>query len=146
MNVAAPKPKENMGEPLPRIDGRLKVTGAARYPADIEVANVAYAVLVPSSIAKGEIARLHTAEAKAVRGVLDILTVDEVSGKLTKPKFGVASSTSIAPLQDRKIWHDGQVIAVVVAETFEAAQEAAMLVKADYDEDRPSATFDSEGL
>ncbi|MDW6023601.1 xanthine dehydrogenase family protein molybdopterin-binding subunit [Mesorhizobium sp. BAC0120] len=144
--AAAPKPKENMGEPLARIDGRLKVTGAARYPADIDVANLAYAVLVPSSIAKGEVARLDTGEARAMPGVIDILTVNDVSGKLDKPKFGNANATSIAPLQDHKIWHDGQVIAVVIGENFEAAQEAAMRVRADYRDERPSATFDSEGV
>ena len=54
-NAAAPHPKENMGAPAPRYDARLKVTGEARYPADIPVANPAYAVLVTSTIAKGSI-------------------------------------------------------------------------------------------
>src|SRR5215208_3453334 len=133
MSDAAPRPKENMGEPLPRIDGRLKVTGAATYPADIIVSNLAYAVLVTSSIAKGRITRLGIDEAKAVPGVLQILTERDIAGKIGKPKFGNTASTSIAPLQDREILHDGQVIAVAIAETFEAAREAAMLVRADYD-------------
>jgi len=145
MNAAAPPPKENMGEPLPRIDGRLKVTGAATYPADIVVSNLAYAVLVPSSIAKGEVTQVHLDQAKAVRGVLDILTIGDIAGKVGKPSFGNGGSTSVGPLQDNRIWHDGQVIAVVVGETVEAAREAAMLVRADYDEQTPSATFDSAG-
>ena len=52
---AAPEPKANMGQPAPRIDGRLKVTGAARYASDIPVANPAFAVLVTSPIAKGKV-------------------------------------------------------------------------------------------
>src|SRR3954454_14043206 len=145
MNIAAPPPRENMGEPLPRIAGRLKVTGAATYPADIVVNNLAYAVLVPSTIARGRVKRVYTDAATRVRGVLDVLTIGDLEGKVEKPKFGNAGSTSIGPLQDNRIWHDGQVIAVTVAETFEAAREAAVLVRADYEEEKPSATFDSAG-
>ncbi len=57
-NAAAPEPKENMGVPAPRYDARLKVTGEARYPSDMPVANPAYAVLVTSAIAKGRIKSL----------------------------------------------------------------------------------------
>src|SRR5262245_9572669 len=112
MNVAAPAPKENMGDPHPRIDGRLKVTGAATYPADIPVGNLAYAVLVPSRIAKGRVRRAYTDMATRVPGVLDVLTVGDLAGKVAKPKFGNASATSIAPLQDDRVWHDGQIIAI----------------------------------
>ncbi|MGA8616504.1 MAG: xanthine dehydrogenase family protein molybdopterin-binding subunit, partial [Xanthobacteraceae bacterium] len=75
-NAAAPTPKENMGAPAPRYDARLKVTGEARYPADMPVANPAFAVLVTSSIAKGRIERFDLDDARAVPGVLDILTYE----------------------------------------------------------------------
>ncbi len=55
MNRAAPEPKDNMGQPEPRIDGRLKVTGEARYGSDFPVNNPAFAFLVTSAIAKGSI-------------------------------------------------------------------------------------------
>jgi xanthine dehydrogenase YagR molybdenum-binding subunit len=55
MSDAAPEPKANQGQPLPRIDARLKVTGEARYAADIPLANLAYGVLVTSEIARGEV-------------------------------------------------------------------------------------------
>ena len=78
-NVAAPRPGANMGAPVPRLDARLKVTGAARYPADTPVGNPAYAVLVTSAIAKGRIERLDLNEARSVPGVLDILTSENTS-------------------------------------------------------------------
>ncbi|MES0001340.1 xanthine dehydrogenase family protein molybdopterin-binding subunit [Mesorhizobium sp. M0051] len=144
MNQAAPVPKENQGEPVVRIDGRLKVTGQANYPADIATANVAYGALATSSIARGKVSKLHTDDARAVPGVLDIITYGDMD-KTDKPKFGNTGASSIAPLHDRTIFHDGQIIAMVVAETFEAAEEAAMLIRADYEDDPPSASFDSKG-
>jgi xanthine dehydrogenase YagR molybdenum-binding subunit len=143
-SAAAPDPKDNMGPPAPRYDARLKVTGEARYPADIPVANPAYAVLVTSTIAKGTINSLNLDDARAVTGVLDILTKDN-TGTLHTVKFGEASSTSIEQLGP-EIFHSGQIIAIVVADTFEAANEAAALVKVAYDKQTPSATFGSPGL
>src|SRR5712675_1495530 len=144
-NAAAPAPKQNMGEPVPRLDARLKVTGEARYPADVAVKNPAFAYLATSSIAKGRITRLDLDEARAVPGVIDILT-HENTGELKNLKFGTAGvSTSIQALGP-DILHDGQTIAVVLAESFEAAREAAHRVKATYAEQKPSATFGSPGL
>src|SRR5262245_43016402 len=124
MTTAAPQPKANMGRPEPRIDGRDKVTGAARYPSDFAVSNPAYAFLVTSSIALGRIASIDVTHAEAVGGVLTILTHENTSGKIRKVEFfanGGPASESIVPLADTKIWHDGQIVAMVVADTFEAA-------------------------
>jgi xanthine dehydrogenase YagR molybdenum-binding subunit len=142
--IAAPKPGPNMGEPVPRVDGRLKVTGAARYPSDTPVADPAYAVLVTSAIAKGRIEQLELDRALAVPGVLDILT-SENTIEIRPAKFGASSSTSIQTLGP-DIAHAGQVIAVVIADMFEAASEAALQVKVGYAEARPSATFGGAGL
>jgi xanthine dehydrogenase YagR molybdenum-binding subunit len=143
-NAAAPSPKANMGAPAPRLDARLKVTGEARYPADTPLANPAYAVLVTSAIAKGRIERIDLDEARGVRGVLDILTHENTT-ELKPAKFGQGCSTSIQKLGP-DIFHDGQIIAVVLADTFEAATEAAYSVQVTYAEQAPSATFGSEGL
>jgi xanthine dehydrogenase YagR molybdenum-binding subunit len=145
-SAAAPTPKANMGEPAPRLDARLKVTGEARYPADMPLSNPAFAYLVTSSIAKGRLTRLDLDAARAVPGVLDILTQDN-TGELKPGKFGPAggSSTSIQALGP-DIAHDGQIIAVVLADTFEAAREAAFKVHATYAAETPSATFDSAGV
>jgi xanthine dehydrogenase YagR molybdenum-binding subunit len=143
-NPAAPQPKENMGAPAPRYDARLKVTGQARYPADTVLANPAYAVLVTSAVAKGVLTSLALDDARAVPGVLDIFTAENMSD-LKTVEFGTRCSTSIQSLGP-EIRHAGQIIAVVVADTFEAATEGAQRVKASYSETTPSATFDAPGL
>jgi xanthine dehydrogenase YagR molybdenum-binding subunit len=146
-NAAAPAPKANMGEPMPRLDARLKVTGEARYPADFPVSNPAFAYLVTSAIARGRIEQMDLAEARAVTGVLDILTQDNTS-ELAEVEFsggGGGASTSIQRLGP-EILHDGQIVAVIVADTFEAAREAAHKVNVTYAVQPPSATFDSPRL
>jgi xanthine dehydrogenase YagR molybdenum-binding subunit len=146
MIEAAPTPKKNMGEPVVRIDGRLKVTGKARYPADISVANLAHGVLVTSTIGRGTLKSLDTEKARKVPGVIAVITEADIRDHVAKPEFGGSTATSIAPLQDAKIQHDGEIIAVVVGETFEAAREGAMLVRAEYARQEPSTTFGSPGV
>src|SRR6266702_1296191 len=143
-NAAAPQPKENMGAPAPRYDARLKVTGQARYPADTPVANPAYAVLVTSTIAKGTLTSFDLEDARAVPGILNIFTAEDMSA-LKTVEFGARCSTSIQNLGP-ELLHAGQIIAIVVGDTFEAAREAARRVKASYREETPSATFDAPGL
>lgn len=145
--AAAPAPQANMGQPAPRLDARLKVTGEARYASDVPVAKPAYAVLVTSAIARGRIVSLDLEAAKAVPGVLDVLTQDN-TGELKEVKFGGGgggASTSVQKLGP-EIAHEGQIIAMVVADTFEAATEAAYKVKATYAAEEPSATFGSPGV
>jgi xanthine dehydrogenase YagR molybdenum-binding subunit len=144
MNAAAPQPKENMGAPEPRYDARLKVTGKARYPSDVPMTNPAFAFLVTSSIAKGKLVSLDLVEARAVPGVIDILTRDDAS-TLQGGKFGQGAATSIDQLGP-DIAHDGQIIALVLADTYEAAREAAYKVHATYAPAPASATFGSDGL
>ena len=144
MNTEAPEPRANQGTPHPRIDARLKVTGAARYAADFQIRNLAYAVLVTSDIARGQVQSIDLERARAVAGVLDIISYGDVAA-LKTPKFAVGSYTSLGPLHERKIWHDGQIIAVVVAETFQAAEEGASRVSAHYVPQKPSSDLDSAG-
>jgi xanthine dehydrogenase YagR molybdenum-binding subunit len=144
MSDAAPEPKANQGEPLPRIDARLKVTGEARYAADIPLANLAYGVLVTSEIARGEVRSIDLAAARAMPGVLAVISYED-AGELAPPRFGTGSYTSLGPLHERRIWHDGQIMALVVAETFQQAEAAAARVTAQYATQTPSADLDSPG-
>jgi xanthine dehydrogenase YagR molybdenum-binding subunit len=137
--------KRLFGKPTPRIDGVAKVTGAARYASDEPVANPAFACLVTSTIARGRIGAINLDAARAVPGVLDILTYDNV-GVQASPPPQMDNGPSTTTLESDRIWHDGQIIAVVVAETFEAAREAAHKVQVDYVAETPSATFDSPGV
>src|SRR5436309_14832426 len=127
MPAAAPEPKANMGTAAPRLDGRLKVTGEARYAADFPVGNPAYAFLVLSPIARGRVVDFDLSEARAVPGVLEILTHENSASDGKPTRFftsGGRASTTIRPLSSSRIWHDGQLVAMVVADTFEAAREA----------------------
>jgi xanthine dehydrogenase YagR molybdenum-binding subunit len=133
------------GLPVTRVDGVAKVTGAARYASDEPLANPAYAYLVTSTISRGRLAGLTLDRAKAVRGVLDILTHENV-GSQVHPQLGPTGGPTTTTLESDRIWHDGQIIAVVVAETFEAAREAANKVEARYDSEPASASVTSVGV
>ena len=135
------------GQPAPRIDGRAKVTGQARYAFDEVVANPAHACLVTSTIARGRITGFQLDEARATPGVLDILTFQTVGGEAGPlPPPGGQGGKNTESLQSDRVWHAGQIVAVVVAETPEAAREAAEKVRVDYVEEPPSASFGSPGV
>ena len=144
-NPAAPVMAKGFGgRPVPRQEARAKVTGQALYAADLPVENPAYGFLVMSAIARGRIRRMHLDAARALPGVLDILT-HENAGKIPALKTfmsGGQGVTGVAPLEDDKIHHAGQIIALVVAENYETAREAAYLVEVDYDAEIPTASFD----
>jgi xanthine dehydrogenase YagR molybdenum-binding subunit len=135
----------SFGRPTARIDGVAKVTGAARFASDEQVANPAFAYVVTSAIARGRIGAFKLDSAKAVEGVLDILTYENV-GDQAKPAPGPDGKPSTTSLESDHIWHDGQIIALVVADTYEAAREAANRVEVRYIPESPSATFDSPGI
>ena len=134
-----------IGKPQVRLDGRDKVTGRALYASDEVVANPAHAFLITSTIARGRIRRFDLEAAQAVPGVIDILTHENVGheAKPPKPQAGERTTTT---LEGDRVWHDGQIIGIVLADTYEAAVEAAHKVKVDYEEQSPSATFGSPGV
>ncbi len=132
------------GTPTPRVDGVAKVTGAARYASDEQIANPAFACLVTSDIARGHLTGFDLTAAKAVPGVLDILTYETVGNQAKSPP-GPDGGPTTTTLESNRIWHDGQIIAVVVADTFEAATEAASKVRANTVAEPPSAGFDAPG-
>lgn len=143
------QPHESMGQPAPRLDAALKVTGRAKYAADFMLEDPAYAVLVTSAIALGSAEQIDSAEAREVNGVLDIFSYLNCAGKLQKPALFMGSgyaSTTIQPFDSEKIWHDRQIVAMVVAETFEAAREAAHKVKISYRREPAAAGFDAKGI
>src|SRR5580692_3657663 len=117
-----------IGKPTDRIDGPLKTTGTATYAYEHHdaVPNAAYGYVVGASIAKGRIAAMDLAKAKAAPGVLAIVTAEN-AGKLDKGDFNTAKL-----LGGPEIEHYHQAVALVVAETFEQARAAAQLVNVRY--------------
>src|SRR6266851_521451 len=117
-----------VGKPFDRIDGPYKTTGTAPYAYDRYdvVPNQAYGYVVGSAIAKGRIASIDLAAAKAAPGVHAIVTADN-AGRLGKGSFNTARL-----LGGPEVEHYHQAIALVVAQTFEQARAAAQLVRVDY--------------
>jgi xanthine dehydrogenase YagR molybdenum-binding subunit len=117
-----------VGQPVDRIDGRYKTTGTARYAYERhDVApDAAYGHVVGAGIAKGRIASMDVAAARAAPGVLAIVTADN-AGKLGKGEYNTATL-----LGGPEIEHYHQAIALVVAESFEQARAAAESIKVDY--------------
>ena len=117
-----------VGQPVDRIDGRYKTTGTAHYAYERHDAapDAAYGHVVGAAIAKGRIASMDLTAAKAAPGVLAIVTA-ETAGKLGKGEYNTATL-----LGGPEIEHYHQAVALVVAEGFEQACDAATLVKIEY--------------
>jgi xanthine dehydrogenase YagR molybdenum-binding subunit len=135
-----------IGQPLSRIDGRLKVTGAARYTADIPIADVVYGVIVQGTIANGRTVSIDTAAAEQAPGVLAVFTHRNMPRMNPTPKPWShlhPHGQSYLPLQDDKILYADQPIALVVATTHDQAAYAGTLISVEY-ETQPPAVFDRQ--
>src|SRR5947209_3869666 len=135
-----------VGQPINRVDGRLKVTGGARYAVEYPIENMAYAALIGSTIANGRIKSIDTSEARRVPGVLHIMTHEnapKLKPVMTNPAEGDAAGKRV-PLQSPNVYYSGQYIALVVAETLEQARRAADLLRVTYDEQPPATDMDKE--
>jgi xanthine dehydrogenase YagR molybdenum-binding subunit len=135
-----------VGRPLDRVDGRLKVTGAARFAAEWPHERMAHAVLLGSTVANGRIKSFDTSAAEKVPGVLHVMT-HENAPRLepvpTNPAEGDAAGRRV-PLQSPEVYYAGQYIAMVIAETLEQAKRASELIRVTYDEQPPAAVMDKE--
>src|SRR5215471_12864903 len=110
-----------IGQPISRVDGRAKVTGQAKYAGEYNVPNLAFGVVVSSSIAKGRITKIDTSEALSLDGVLQVFTHENAPRTASDDRSyqdDVAPPGSpFRPIQDEKILFSGQPVALVVAET-----------------------------
>ena len=127
------------GKPMDRVDGRLKVTGTAQFSAEYPQKNLAYAVLIGSKIARGSIKNIDTSAAEKAPGVIAVLTHANAPKLNAMPAFmaGGGAAENRLPLSDSNIYHAGQYIGVVVADTFERATHAAELVRVTYAQQPP---------
>ncbi|MGH7651096.1 MAG: molybdopterin cofactor-binding domain-containing protein, partial [Gemmatimonadaceae bacterium] len=135
----------SLGEPIDRVDGRLKVTGGARYAAEIPVAGAAHAVIVTSSVPKGLVVSMDASSALRVAGVRAVLTPFNAPRVTVPPATGSGTGEAGSGrrmrvptvLQNTEVHYNGQPIGLVVADTIEAAMEAALLVKTRYATEAP---------
>jgi xanthine dehydrogenase YagR molybdenum-binding subunit len=127
------KKKASTTDGLDRVDGRLKVTGRAKYSAEYNTKGLVYGVLAGSTITSGTIKTIDIRAAQNAPGVLAVYTY------LNAPEIPAYQDPPTQPkgpfrvLNDNKIYFNGQPVALAVADTFERAQYAASLVKVDYD-------------
>ena len=126
-----------VGKPVVRVDARAKVLGEARYSADVVLPGMAHAVLVTSAIARGRISRIDATAAEASPNTLLVLTHRSLNRPLGEDSYmgeGGHFQSSVNPLASAEIHYHGQIVAIVVSDTLEAAEAAAALVEIDCDE------------
>src|SRR6267143_4427593 len=117
-----------IGVPLNRIDGVQKVTGAAKYAYEYPVEGVTYAFPVQSTIAKGRIVSIDASAARALPGVVTVLSHENA------PRLASLDNAELAVFQSDAVAYRGQFVAAVVAETLEIARQAASMVAVRYEE------------
>jgi xanthine dehydrogenase YagR molybdenum-binding subunit len=129
-----------IGTGINRKDGLAKVTGAATYAAEHQIPNLVHGYLVTASIAKGRIKNIDNQAAAKAKGVIAVFT-HKNAPQISKPSNNFINSKiyeARLPLADEQIHYAGQIIGLVVADTFERARDAAHLVKVEYIKDTPN--------
>jgi xanthine dehydrogenase YagR molybdenum-binding subunit len=124
-----------IGLPISRVDGHQKVTGRATYAAEFEVPGLAHGVIVRSTVANGRIASIDNAAAERAPGIIAVVTHRNAPRLAYRPHKGLPDpdvGERLHVLQDDRVSHQGQPVALVIAETLEQATHAATLVRVTY--------------
>ena len=128
-----------IGKPISRLEGKLKVTGAAKYSGEYNVPDLLYGYVVSSTITKGKITKIDTHAAEALPGVVKIFTHDNRPGTawfdMQYSDMDAPPGSPFRPLHNNEIKFNGQPIAMVVAETFEMARFGASIIQVAYEEE-----------
>jgi xanthine dehydrogenase YagR molybdenum-binding subunit len=149
-----------VGSPVTRVDGPAKVSGDARYTAEIALPGLTHLAVVGATVASGRVAAIEAGEALVSDGVLAVLTHENLPQIVGEPHLlpslvgQAAPGQSFFPLQDDIVHYAGQPVALVVADSHERAQHAASLVRVDYEpgaavttiEDGRDAAYEAERL
>ncbi|WP_018315885.1 xanthine dehydrogenase family protein molybdopterin-binding subunit [Bradyrhizobium sp. WSM2793] len=138
-----------VGTPTSRVDGRAKVTGAAKYAGEFAADGLLHGFIVDATVPRGRIARLDTSDALKVKGVVDVLThthrvaladKDEAWKDEVAPEKG----SPFRPLYDDRVKFNGQPIALVIAEDWETAKFAATRVRVEYEQEAFATDLETE--
>ncbi len=133
--TATQAPGKSVGAPISRVEGHLKVRGAATYALEHPVDEPVYLHPLQSTIANGRVAKIDASRAGAEPGVVAVLTHENA------PKLASTDDRELALLQSDEVGFRGQFIGAVIADTFETARHAASLVKVEYEERETDADF-----
>ncbi|WP_407525969.1 xanthine dehydrogenase family protein molybdopterin-binding subunit [Methylobacterium oryzisoli] len=148
MDRKTPAERGLLGRPHVRIDGLAKVTGGIVYASDTREGVVAHAALVTSTVARGRITGFDRSDTEAVPGLLGIFTHRELADAVAPVPHLMAGgyvNSSHRPLASDRIAYAGQVVALVVGRTQEAAARAAALLRVSYESEPAAGTFDDPG-
>jgi xanthine dehydrogenase YagR molybdenum-binding subunit len=124
-----------IGQPVSRVDGRQKVTGGAAYAAEFGVPGLAHGVIVRGTVANGRIASIDSAAAERAPGVIAVMTHRNAPRLAYRPHKAMVDpgvGERLHVLQDDRVTHQGQPIALVIADTLEQANHAVTLVRVTY--------------
>ena len=124
-----------LGTPIKRREDPKLITGGATYAAEFDVPGQAHGAIVRSTIANGRIASIDSAAAERAPGVISVLTHQNAPRLAYRPHKAMvdpAVGERLHVLQDNRISHQGQPIALVIADTLEGAIHAATLVRVTY--------------
>jgi xanthine dehydrogenase YagR molybdenum-binding subunit len=136
-----------IGRKTPRVDGPLKVSGAAKYTSDFHFPGQLYAVPVEATIANGRVVKLDTAAAEKMPGVRAIFHRENI-GKIYRSVLGVGfegiCDERRPPFEDDIVRYYGQYVALAVADTFEHAKAAADAVRVTYERQEPNVDTNLE--
>lgn len=136
-----------IGSSINRVDGWMKVSGQARYAAEYPAQDLLYGVVVSSAIAKGNITAIDEAAARAVPGVVEIITHNNRPNTAWRDKNyqdeTAPPGTPFRALRSKAILFGGQPVALVLADTFEAARHAATLLDIAYEAEAHNTDFEA---
>lgn len=129
-----------IGQPISRLEGHLKVTGAAKYAGEYNVSNLLYGYVVNSTITKGKITKIHSEQIKEIPGIVEVFTHENRPSlawfDMQYSDMDAPPGSPFRPLHKPDVKYNGQPIALIVAETFELARYAASIIKIEYEEDK----------
>ena len=137
-----------IGTPVNRVDGHDKVTGGARYTAEIRVPGPAHAAIVGARIPAGRVMAVRADAAKAQPGTVAVFTHENLDRIVGEPHLlpslvgQAAPGESFFPMQDDQVHYHGQPVALVVADSHERAQYAASLIEVEYEQAASVTTID----
>ncbi|PPQ17100.1 aldehyde oxidase [Bradyrhizobium sp. AC87j1] len=138
-----------VGTPTSRVDGRAKVTGAAKYAGEFAADGLLHGFIVDATVPRGRIARLDTSDALKVKGVVDVLThAHRVAladkDEAWKDEVAPGKGSPFRPLYDDRVKFNGQPIALVIAEDWETAKFAATRVRVEYEQEAFATDLETE--
>ena len=117
-----------------RVEGPLKLTGAARYAADYRPNGLLHAVLVGAPVAAGWLRGLDAAAARILPGVTAVLTAADLP---SFPELPPPAAVRVMPFSDDRILFEGQPVAIVLGESIEAAEAGRAAVVVDCEREAP---------